>query len=188
MCLYRHFYGEEDNRKAFWDYIKSVHQQCYGSVNEDCSRLAHRDNGLDYADTERCVEQSFTNFKGSEHDYLAPTAKFTNTLIEEAKAYQAKYQPTVFPGIVINNQTFRGQLEVEAVFNAICAGFETPPRMCSKYLNTNDVNNPDLLFMRERRHSYGRVFALCLGIIFAVIIILCCYRRHAKRQMKQEMN
>ena len=188
MCIYKHFYGDEDNRKAFWDYIKSVHQQCYGSVNEDCSRLAHKDNGLDFADTQRCVDQSFTNFKGGAHDYKVASASFNNTLLDEARAYQAKYQPTTFPGVVINNQTFRGQLEVEAVLNAICAGFEDPPRMCSKYLGTNDINNPDLLFMREKRHTFGRVVGLCFAIVLSVILILCCYRRHAKREMKVQMN
>ena len=44
--------------------------------------------------------------------------------------YFKKYGPPLFPGIVINNQTYRGQLEVEEVFNAICAGFHNPPIYC----------------------------------------------------------
>ena len=119
---------------------------------------------------------------------MDPYAHFNNTLIDAAKKYQEKYQPTTFPGIVINNQTFRGQLEVEAVLNAICAGFEDPPRMCSKFLSTNDVNRADLIFMREKKHGFGKVILLCFVIVLSVAIILCCYRRHAKRQMRKEMN
>lgn len=163
--------------------MKSVHEQCYGSVNEDCSRLAHKDNGMDYKQTENCVRKSF-----KESDWGSSQKNITNVLMDKEIAYKDKYGPSTYPGLVINNQTFRGQLEVEAVLNSICAGFYDVPKMCSKYLSTNDINNADLLFMREGRHSYGRVVAICMSVMVIVLIILCCYRRYAKRQMKSLMN
>lgn len=159
--------------------MKSVHEQCYGSVNEDCSRLAHKDTGMNYKETEGCVNSSFNVTKWETTDKMVG-----NTIMDKEMAYYEKYGPATFPGLVINNQTFRGQLEVEAVLNSICAGFYDVPKMCSKYLSTNDVNNAELLFMREGRHSYGRVFFICFAVMFTVMIILCCYRRVAKRQMK----
>lgn len=161
--------------------MHSVHEQCYGSVNEDCSRLAHKDNGMDFYTTHQCVVDSFGGIK----DYdVSQQANLKNEMIESEMRYYNKYGPATFPGIVINNQTFRGQLEIEAVLNGICAGFNEPPKMCNKYLNDYNINDTDLLFMKEGRHSVSHVFGICLGVMFVVLIILCFYRRFAKRQMK----
>lgn len=169
--------------------MKSVHQQCYGSVNEDCSKLAHRDTGLDYEETKKCVDDGFRFGQGNVKYADKDTADYSfddlvdqkNALLDKEVEYYNKYGPATFPGLVINNQTFRGQLEVEAVLNAICAGFYTTPKMCSKYLSTNDINNKELLFMTEGRHGYLKVAFLCSVIMFVVFLILCCYRRFAKR-------
>ena len=40
------------------------------------------------------------------------------------------YGTYIYPSVVINNKTYRGQLDAEAVSNAICAGFSTPPPVC----------------------------------------------------------
>ena len=39
----------------------------------------------------------------------------------------------LYPSIVINNRTYRGQLDKEAVANALCAGFETAPKECKGF-------------------------------------------------------
>jgi len=48
--------------------------------------------------------------------------------------------------VLVNNQTFRGQLEVEAVFNGVCAGFHDPPRICNRVLDENDFHNVSTIF------------------------------------------
>jgi hypothetical protein len=42
MCVYKHAYGEANDRRLFFDYIKTVHQECDNRLNEDCSRYAHK--------------------------------------------------------------------------------------------------------------------------------------------------
>ena len=115
--------------------------------------------------------------------------KLMNTMIDREMEYYAKYGPQLFPSVVINNQTFRGQLEVEAVFNAICAGFYNTPDFCMKYLETNDINNADLILMRDtnRRHSYFTVFLICWMISATIGCMLYMYRRSAKRTMQKQM-
>jgi len=104
--------------------------------------------------------------------------------------YFEKYgQKHVFPSVAINNMTYRGQLEIEAVMNAICAGFREAPRLCHQVLDNNDINNPDVMFI-ERHHGIPKfmVASICTGVMLCIAIILCLYRRHAKRQMKTEIN
>ena len=190
MCIYKQYYQNEgedlEKRQIWWKYMKSIHQQCYSSVNYDCSDLAHKDVGISIEDTQKCVSDSWNmDIQGSTSLYNSPSLK--NSLIDKEVEYEEKYGTSLFPAVVINNQTFRGQLEREAVFNAICSGFETIPDYCKRYIQYN-LNNPDLLFMEEEGHSKGTVALICSLIMFVVLIILCLYRRYAKRQMKEQMH
>ena len=73
--------------------------------------------------------------------------------------------------------------------NALCAGFNDAPNMCKRLLHARDIeHNIGLGVIHfndgyKLRHVFG-VFTLCL---FVLMIVLCLYRRHAKREMKQVM-
>ena len=58
MCVYKQSY--ETDRQIFWDYIKEIHQECSGVVNEDCSMLGHERVGIDWDETNECVANSFS--------------------------------------------------------------------------------------------------------------------------------
>jgi cbb3-type cytochrome oxidase subunit 3 len=113
----------------------------------------------------------------------------SNRLLDSEMAYYKDYGTVLFPSIVINNQTFRGQLEVEAVMNGICAGFADPPKMCKRILESS-INDPTILFYPEDQEVYEvhHVFLVCVLIMVTVAIVLCLYRRHAKREMKEKIN
>jgi cbb3-type cytochrome oxidase subunit 3 len=103
--------------------------------------------------------------------------------------YYSKYGSKLYPAIVINNQTFRGQLEVEAVMNAICAGFADPPRMCKRVLDDNNTEDGVLIFdFDEDMVPMHHVAGVILFTMLTVTCVLCLYRRHAKRQMKTQIN
>ena len=70
--------------------------------------------------------------------------------------------------------------------NAICAGFDKPPHMCKRILETLIENN-DTKFMQKQFHLMPVVLS-CIFIMFLVFIVLCLYRRHAKREMKEQLN
>jgi hypothetical protein len=88
-------------------------------------------------------------------------------LIDKEIKYFEKYGPQLFPAIVINNQTFRGQLEIEAVFNAICAGFYTQPHFCKKFLETNQVNSNALIL------DYAKHKVITHGKVLLMIVVIC---------------
>lgn len=113
-----------------------------------------------------------------------------NTMIDKDLKYWAKYGSNLFPSVVINNQTFRGQLETQAVMNAICAGFLEPPRMCKRLLHAANIEHDvglGVIYYHDgyRIHHVLSVFVLCLLVL---AIVLCLYRRHARREMKEHMN
>jgi hypothetical protein len=101
-------------------------------LNEECSKYAHQSiEELNWNDTQKCVVDSFSSNKTEDW----PKAGVNNTLIDEDISYWNKYGSVINPSIVINNSTYRGQLEPQAVMNAICAGFHEAPSMCQKLLS-----------------------------------------------------
>ena len=84
---------------------------------------------------------------------------------------------------MVNNRTYRGQLESLAVFNALCAGFSEPPKMCANLLG---VNQPDFVPIDDGIRT-GVIVAIVIVLILLNVIIVYCYRRHAKREMQGEM-
>ena len=76
------------------------------------------------------------------------------------------------------------------MFNAICAGFQTEPKFCSKYLSTNDINKSELILMMMNNHGFSKmkVFFICALIMLTVAVLLYCYRRSVRRNMKTEIN
>ena len=110
-------------------------------------------------------------------------------MIDKDLKYWGKYGSNLFPSVVINNQTFRGQLETQAVMNAICAGFEDPPRMCKRLLHAANIEHNvglGVIYYHDgyRIHHVLSIMVLC---IFVLLIVLCLYRRHARREMKRDM-
>jgi|DEB0MinimDraft_12_1074336.scaffolds.fasta_scaffold25972_2 hypothetical protein len=59
MCVYEKDYTSKKTRGLWWDYIINVHEECYGGVTKECSRLAHKDLGMSFDITNVCVVNSF---------------------------------------------------------------------------------------------------------------------------------
>lgn len=95
-----------------------------------------------------------------------------------------KYQIRHIPTLVINEQVFRGQLELEAVMNGICAGFASIPYVCKRLLLNDDFHDNDLIFLRTEELSFWRILATCLAVIFGMALLMCLYRRSVRRQVK----
>lgn len=187
MCIYKQAYKGAGKKQWFFDYIKEVHEECDSLINEDCSRFGHKKvKELDWEKTEQCVIDSFSTDKKGQWGNITTT----NKMIEKDVEYWAKYGSNLFPSIVINNQTYRGQLETQAVMNALCASFNTPPKICRKLLAADDIEHNVVIGMVKLNGGYRthHVVGICLVFTLGLMVVLYCYRRHAKRQMKVQMN
>jgi hypothetical protein len=114
-----------------------------------------------------------------------------NKIIEDEIDYWNKHGGNVIPSIVINNCTYRGQMETQAVMNAICAGFQDTPNICKPILEDPDLQDDyetGVFDISDHGYSFGHVLIICVVAILILVMVLYCYRRHAKRQMKDTMN
>ena len=63
ICLHKRL-QDDWNEPAWWDYVKYVHQECYGLITEECSKDAHAQIGESYETTMACVNDSFIGKTG----------------------------------------------------------------------------------------------------------------------------
>jgi hypothetical protein len=67
--------------------------------------------------------------------------------------------------------------------NAICAGFNDPPKMCKRILTSENIET-DLglgVVYFEDGYQIHHVVGICAAFTIGLVVFLCFYRRHAKR-------
>jgi hypothetical protein len=168
ICVY-----QLNGQQTYFKYVKYAHVHCYETINEDCSRKAHEHLSIDYAKTNKCVNDS---------DQGA-----TNTLLEEERDYAALYGSTHWPAVVINNRTYRGDLEPEGLFFAICAGFKNKPEVCKKHDSTSSLTDGSL-----KSDKWVWIIMGIIAVVGIEMLLLWCYRKFSRKeiegQMKMEVN
>ena len=166
----------------WWRYMKHVHAQCYSNINEDCSRRAHEQLNISWDDTQKCVAESFSTSNPAQWG----AADTTNIKIDEEIKYWKQYGTNIYPSIVINQKTYRGQIEPMSVFNAVCAGFTSPPDQCLKTLHIEKTVQVEKLG-EGKSTKVGAIVAIVVALILLNVLIVYCCRRKAKRDMNNEM-
>lgn len=175
--------GQEDK---WWKYITKVHQTCYSVIGEDCSKRAHSKLGLNWDTTMQCVADSFTCAK---KDWSKKSCY--NNIIDEEISYWKEFGTNIYPSIVINKKTYRGQIEPLSVYNALCAAFKDPPQQCLKTLHKEPAGNTQAAIQEEiDAHSISgwEIFWLVFLIIIVNVVVVYCCRRRARRELTKEMN
>ena len=99
----------------WWDYMEYLQKHCRAKVTEPCSKKAHEMTGLDFKKTMRCVDKSFSD---------PVTRKGDNPVLEHQYLTWRSAGSHIFPGVIINNSSYRGELSGFYVFETICAGFD----------------------------------------------------------------
>ena len=80
-----------------------------------------KDLKIDFDDIQDCVDRSFDTENHASSD--------NNILKREAKIWKNS-GPAFFPALIINDVTYRGFLNNENAFEAICEGFKKHPKEC----------------------------------------------------------
>jgi hypothetical protein len=183
LCLWEDQLAKNTTEK-WWEYIHEVHRTCNSVINLDCSRNAHERLSLDWSTTDDCVQRSFT---GSDWQSLSSY----NERIDNEIAYWREYGTNIYPSVVINQKTYRGQIEPLSVYNAICAGFSdnATPDQCLKTLHKEKPQQAEeLADVEEFDLDTKYIVALVVVLILLNVVIVYCCRRKAKRDMQNEMN
>lgn len=161
----------EENPQMFWDYVRKVHIMCYDAITSTCSRNAHKALQMDYKKTDECMKATFEGGNRMIDDNWAMKAQQT---------YWKTFGAGFWPSIVINSRVYRGDLDPEEVFSAICSGFADQPSVCSKVRID--------LFDEEPKGISGNVLIIVvIGLILLNVVLILLYRRCSNREMKEDM-
>ncbi len=112
--------------------------------------------------------------------------KVNNSRIDDEISYWKEYGTNIYPSVVINQKSYRGQIEPMSVFNAICAGFTKPPNQCLKTLHLEKTVQRTTVIDGDSI-SVGAIIGIVTALIFVNVLIVYCCRRKAKRDMNNEM-
>ena len=155
--------------EKWWKYMHNVHASCRDDITEDCSMKALDKLGIPFDEIRKCVNDSFET-----RDHSSSANKYLEKDVVDWK----NKGPHFFPALVINNVTYRGFLNPEHVFDAICKGFKDAPSECSQGSSGSGKYN-------------GISMKMLLLIIWGVLIcnfgLLLLYRRYQQREMSREI-
>ena len=83
--------------------------------------------------------------------------------------------------MVINNRTFRGDLNPDSVYTAICAGFAQLPKGCG--------GESTIIISSQNEGISGSVL---IGVVILLVIVnlflIILYRRCTNKEIKDDMN
>ena len=123
--------------------------------------------GFDSDKIQKCAESSFGKF------------------FEEDRGLWAQVNSAYIPAVTINNITYRGRLDAEEIFGAICAGFKDRPDECRSSYKPLDT------FLQE----HGVVFWIFIAILGNVVLILtiigayrACTKQKDGEQLEMQVN
>ena len=104
-----------------------------------------------------------------------------NVLLKEDKYWANKLGVVLQPAVTINNITYRGDIDGNDIFRAVCAGFSQMPEIC-RGNNVEEVVNADT--KQQFRYARNRMmrFYHIIGAVVLVLILnfaaLYIYRRY----------
>lgn len=124
-CIYLNSRKNSQNDDQWWSYVTKAHSRCYDDFSEDCSKAIHKELGIDYDKTEECVNNSFSDEDHSTGD---------NTILADEQVAWNNHGAHFIPSVIINSVAYRGILDPENVFSAICNGFKDAQDECKGYV------------------------------------------------------
>ena len=96
-CVYNQSIAKKGTGEYYWKYMKRAHQISPEYINEDTSKTAHKDVGLDFEETKKCLLETFGVDKPKNIKHTS-----FNTFLESERTYWNNYGANFYPSIVIN--------------------------------------------------------------------------------------
>uniref|UniRef100_A0A7S3MUI4 Vacuolar sorting receptor thioredoxin-like domain-containing protein n=1 Tax=Strombidium inclinatum TaxID=197538 RepID=A0A7S3MUI4_9SPIT len=179
-CLFELLFNKE-SAEDFFKYIEYVHEKCGTRIDSKCSKEGVKSIKFSMTELNTCVDKSFGWKEGqSRPDFSTED----NTVLADDLQQWRNYGTHLYPSVVINDETFRGQLNPYNVFEDICESFSVTPKPCKKWIEREGL----MVGYREDSGISGQVVAFIIGIMIVVNgLLIVLYRRCLKQEMEDDM-
>lgn len=146
---------------------------CSTHIDEKCHKLALEKINYKFEFVKKCLDKSFVD--GYETD---------NSILRQMRSNWSKLGTHLNPSIVINDVIFRGQMNPDNVFEAICSGFKEMPTGCTKWmLKEGMIEDPRLL----EGVSTSELLIIIGVLVFINCILILVYRATLNKEIKSDM-
>lgn len=156
--------------------METYDEQCQREDMVDCSIESMKKAGIDFGAVNAEVQQGFFSKTFKVEATGEDKTTLDNKILEQNDRLRYKSGILVFPGIIVNNITYRGNLEALEVFELICESLQVEPEGCD-------------LEPKPQTHSIWK-YLVGVAILFILMMafLLFCYRRQARRQISKNLN
>ncbi len=132
LCVWKYYGADTGIGTTYWDYISEFLYRCDSDdyfSSEDCVKDAFKHSKIDYNTIDKCMNDSGGLEKGS------------NSLLDREIEASQQVGVVVLPTMFVNSAPLRGSLTINAVFNAVCAGFfeGSEPDICHSCGGCSDI-------------------------------------------------
>lgn len=128
--------------------------------------------GLHYKEVDKCVAETF---EGEDH------SQADNSVLREMAQEWQKLGTHLSPSMVINNKSFRGRMNPDNVFEAICASYKKEPKECRKWQEMEGIPIP---IGQSTGISQRTLFILVLVLITVNGLIILAYRSYLNKELE----
>lgn len=174
LCVFKQTENEE-SYETYFKYMIEYSKTCEDNLTKECSHKVLDAIDLSSKEIEKCVDNSV---EGRNIDLDE------NTLFKYERDRWQDYGVAFYPSLMINNQTYRGDLEAQPVFQALCAGFVEPQEECRWDYGQDDEESEDTDEDGIGTGSLLLILSLCFAMMAVVLIV---YRMWLKKEMKNDM-
>lgn len=172
LCLLSSF-SKEDNVYSIWfDYMKKFNETCRSDITETCSYGVMQTMPGSVAAVKDCILKSAKN--GGDLTLVE------NELLRKEVRYLKQMTASVYPAIILNNHTYRGDWEGLQLAQTICSSYLSPPDFCAAWA----IETPG---EGSRGLGLGTVLLIVGLVLVLVLVVLMLYRAWAKRELALEL-
>ena len=173
-CVWDNLFFDSHKPKYF-DYMSTVHEFCpNGKISRKCHELGMQKVNLNQTLIDLCVKNTFDN-KGKIN-----YSEDTNVVLRDNQLRWLEHGTHLYPGVVINGETFRGQVNPDNILEAVCESFTDMPRYCKTWLKKEGIVVEDGI-------SNFALGLIIFGLLVVNLIIVIAYRAYLNKEIKQEM-
>ena len=173
LCVFQNY------PDLWWTYMKKFDTTCNMDLQvvEECTSKLMTSMNLDTNKINKCFEDSFVK-TGATLDINLDD----NTILKNERNLFLQNGIQFWPSVSINNDSFKGNIEGEMIFEAVCSKFNKIPQYCY------DVMGVTVNQKMEGISISKIVILVIISLILFLLFLVFCYRIYLKRLFHRDMS
>lgn len=173
LCIFQNY------PDLWWSYMKKFDSLCNIDLQivEECTYNLMISMNINETKIKKCFNESFIKNGNSDFNVFIDD----NHILKSERNLFLQNGIQFWPSVSINNDSFKGNVEGEQIFEAICSKFNNVPEYCYEIMGVT-VNK------RMEGLSISKIVILVIiTLILFVLFLVFCFRTYLKRMFHRDM-